>query len=64
MTGSLVFREQDAPGYRPGICTCIGLTGLILVVVGLLSVHMHRENQKADKGELVIEGLEGFRYTL
>ncbi|KAL3440625.1 phthalate transporter [Aspergillus insuetus] len=64
MTGSLVFREQDAPGYKPGICTCIGLTALILVVVGLLSIRMHWKNRKADRGELVIEGLEGFRYTL
>ncbi|KAL2802942.1 MFS general substrate transporter [Aspergillus granulosus] len=64
MTGSLVFREEDAPGYKPGICTCIGLTGLILVIVGLLSVRMHWKNRKADKGELIIEGLEGFRYTL
>jgi hypothetical protein len=64
MTGSLVFREQDAPNYRPGICTCIGLTGLILVFVGLLSVRMHLRNRRAERGEMVIEGLEGFRYTL
>ncbi|KAE8380242.1 MFS general substrate transporter [Aspergillus bertholletiae] len=64
MTGSLVFRSQDAPGYRPGISTCIGLTGFIIVLVGLLSLRMHLRNRKADRGELVIEGLEDFRYTL
>ncbi|KAI9926085.1 hypothetical protein MW887_004546 [Aspergillus wentii] len=40
MTGSLVFRSQDAPEYTPGICTCIGLTGLIVVLVGILSVRI------------------------
>ncbi|KAL2859905.1 MFS general substrate transporter [Aspergillus lucknowensis] len=64
MTGSLVYREEDSPRYTPGISTCIGLTVLIVVLVGLLSLRMHRRNRMADRGELVIEGLEGFRYTL
>ncbi|KAF7170329.1 hypothetical protein CNMCM5623_002773 [Aspergillus felis] len=64
MTGSLVFRAEDAPGYRPGILTCIGLTALSVVLVGLLSVRMHLENRRVDRGESVIGGLEGFKYTL
>lgn len=64
MTGSLVFRDQDAPQYVPGILTCIGLTGLSIVLVGVLSIRLHLRNRKAERGELVIGGLEGFRYTL
>ncbi|KAL5363301.1 major facilitator superfamily domain-containing protein [Aspergillus floccosus] len=64
MTGSLVFREQDAPTYQPGICTCIGLTGLIIVLVILLSIRLHSRNRRANRGEIVIGNLEGFRYTL
>ncbi|KAF9883376.1 hypothetical protein FE257_003543 [Aspergillus nanangensis] len=64
MTGSLVYREQDAPTYRPGICTCMGLTGLSIVLVALLSIRLRAKNRQADRGELVIGNLEGFRYTL
>ncbi|KAF7178923.1 hypothetical protein CNMCM7691_007747 [Aspergillus felis] len=64
MTGSLVFRAEDAPGYRPGILTCTGLTALSAVLVGLLSVRMHLKNRRVDRGESVIGGLEGFKYTL
>ncbi|RAL08057.1 MFS general substrate transporter [Aspergillus homomorphus CBS 101889] len=64
MTGSLVFRSQDAPNYRPGISTCIGLTGLSIVLVALLSLRLHYLNKKVDRGELVIGGLPGFKYTL
>lgn len=64
MTGSLVFRSQDAPSYHPGILTCIGLSGLVVVLTCLLSIRLHRQNQKVDRGELVLENLPGFKYTL
>lgn len=64
MTGSLVYRSQDAPKYRPGILVSIGLTCLSIVLVGLLSLRLHYLNKKVDKGELVIGGLRGFKYTL
>ncbi|RAH75478.1 MFS general substrate transporter [Aspergillus aculeatinus CBS 121060] len=64
MTGSLVYRSQDAPEYRPGILVSIGLTCLSIVLVGLLSLRLHYLNKKVDKGELVIGGLRGFKYTL
>ncbi|GFG26279.1 hypothetical protein IFM61606_06254 [Aspergillus udagawae] len=64
MTGSLVFRAEDAPGYRSGILTCIGLTALSVALVGLLSVRMQMKNRRVDRGASVIGGLEGFKYTL
>ncbi|KAJ5946677.1 MFS general substrate transporter [Penicillium verhagenii] len=63
MTGSLVFRSQDAPEYHPGILTCLGLSCLIIVLVALLSIRFYRANRKVDKGELLIGNLPGFKYT-
>ncbi|KAL6244200.1 hypothetical protein RBB50_009070 [Rhinocladiella similis] len=64
IAGSLIFRSQDAPHYRPGIYAALACNALIIVVVGLLSLQFHISNRKAAKGQKVIEGLEGFRYTL
>ncbi|KAJ5226890.1 MFS general substrate transporter [Penicillium citrinum] len=63
MTGSLVYRSQDAPSYHPGILTCTGLSGLIILLVVSLSIRFYYLNKKADRGEIVIAGLPGFRYT-
>ncbi|KAL4973678.1 major facilitator superfamily domain-containing protein [Aspergillus desertorum] len=51
IAGSLVFRSQDAPDYIPGIWAVIALYFWI-------------SNRKADRGEKIIEGSPGFRYTL
>jgi len=62
--GSLIFRSQDAPQYHPGLWGCIASQLVVIVVVGLLSIKFHLANKRADRGELIIEGIEGFRYTL
>jgi len=64
IAGSLVFRTQDAPAYRPGICAAIACQGLIIIVVTCLTAYFRRCNRKADKGEMIIEGQKGFRYTI
>lgn len=63
LTGSLVFRTQDAPGYHPGILTCVGLSASIIVVSCLLSIRFYILNQRVSRGDLVIGGLSGFKYT-
>lgn len=60
---SLVFRSQDAPAYRPGIYACITANCVIVVLVLLMMWKLMRDNQKQARGELVIEGEPGFRYT-
>lgn len=64
MAGSLVFRTQDAPLYRPGVYAAITCNSLLIIIVTLLSIHFRRCNKKADEGRMIIEGLEGFRYTI
>ncbi|KAG9233265.1 general substrate transporter [Amylocarpus encephaloides] len=62
--GSTVFRQQDSPEYGPGIMTAMIANGLVIVIVGLLSVKFHLANKRADNGGKIIEGQIGFRYTL
>ncbi|KAF2219522.1 major facilitator superfamily domain-containing protein [Elsinoe ampelina] len=62
--GSLVFRPQDAPRYLPGLWATMVASGLVLIMVGILTLFFKAQNAKADRGELNIEGSEeGFRYT-
>lgn len=60
---SLVFRQQDAPNYIPGLVAVMAANCLavVLAIVSLLVLKM--QNRRADKGEIIIEGLAEFRYT-
>jgi len=61
--GSLVFRSQDAPGYIPGLWACITSQLIVILIVAATDAWFYLQNKKADRGERLIEGLEGFRYT-
>ncbi|KAL2117468.1 hypothetical protein VTJ04DRAFT_7128 [Mycothermus thermophilus] len=69
IAGSLVFRNQDAPHYKPGLYACLATTGLTIIIVCLLSLEFKRQNGKADRGEKELEAESedtyepGFRYT-
>ncbi|KAL2194878.1 general substrate transporter [Corynascus similis CBS 632.67] len=69
IAGSLVFRDQDKPGYKPGLYACIATTLLSLLIIGALSLEFRRLNKKADRGEMELEcdaddNYEpGFRHT-
>jgi hypothetical protein len=63
--GSLVFRGQDSPGYRPGLWACIASQLIIIAIVACLTIKFTIDNKKAGRGELKIEGSEtGFTYTV
>ncbi|KIW30862.1 uncharacterized protein PV07_02555 [Cladophialophora immunda] len=61
---SNAFQQKDAPGYRPGLNTVIAVQALTVVIICKNFFVFSRTNRKADRGEIVIEGREGFRYTL
>ncbi|KAF3763071.1 hypothetical protein M406DRAFT_99558 [Cryphonectria parasitica EP155] len=66
--GSLVFREQDKPTYRPGLYACIACSLLNIVLVCVLTVYFRIENGRASRGEKELETDDedyqpGFRYT-
>ncbi|KAJ9645515.1 hypothetical protein H2204_001095 [Knufia peltigerae] len=61
---ALVFRQQDAPNYIPGMIATLLAIGLAAVVAPVSMFFFRRENRLADAGLKVLEGAEGFRYTL
>lgn len=62
--GGTVFRTQDAPDYFLGIVACMVSAGFIIILSLMLNLKFWRANKRAASGGKVIEGLEGFRYTL
>ncbi|KAK3701553.1 hypothetical protein LTR37_015407 [Vermiconidia calcicola] len=62
--GTLVFRSQDAPEYIPGLITCFLAAGTVIASVATTTTYMMIQNRKQAKGQIVIEGIQGFRYTL
>jgi sugar phosphate permease len=55
VAGGMVFRERDAPAYRPGLIACLSCSGLTIILVGLLTINSYYQNQKADRGEKELE---------
>ncbi|KAL9047073.1 MAG: hypothetical protein Q9214_000265 [Letrouitia sp. 1 TL-2023] len=64
IAGGLVFRSQDAPKYRPGIWAAIACNLLIIVIVGMETVYFLWANRRAKRVGKLVEGCEGFRYTI
>ncbi|KAH8812539.1 major facilitator superfamily domain-containing protein [Xylogone sp. PMI_703] len=58
-----VFQSKDAPNYRSGLWICIGFQIVYFVLVAKNFVIFYVQNRRADRGEIVIEGQPGFRYT-
>ncbi|KAI0115890.1 major facilitator superfamily domain-containing protein [Nemania sp. FL0031] len=68
IAGSLVFREQDKPEYKPGLWACIAVALMNIVIVGICTISYYIDNKKADRGEKELEAEDegfqpGFRYT-
>jgi MFS family permease len=64
IVGGTVFRTQDAPAYVPGIIACMIAAVMIIVIALLLDLKFWMANKRAAKGGKIIEGMQGFRYTL
>ena len=64
ITGSTIFRSQDAPQYLPGMWATIAMQMLYSIVTFCLSMHFKRQNRLAEEGKKpALEGVEGFRYA-
>ncbi|KAH0837116.1 hypothetical protein AYO21_04577 [Fonsecaea monophora] len=59
-----VFRSQDSPGYRPGVWVSIVFNIVYFLLVAKNIVYFSRQNRRVDRGEIVIMGQPGFKYTL
>ncbi|CAH0025579.1 unnamed protein product [Clonostachys rhizophaga] len=73
ISGSLVFRIQDGPQFRPGLWACIACSLASICLVLLLSLHFFIKNRQADRDNIILEDDEdsevikesraSFRYT-
>ncbi|KAG8956088.1 hypothetical protein FRC03_010968 [Tulasnella sp. 419] len=62
---SLVYRQKDAPNYRPGIIATIACQCFMILLLGACSLHFFLRNREVKKGSTKwIEGKEGFLFTL
>lgn len=64
IAGSVYFRAQDAPQYRPGLYASFTSLSICLIFTSFLALYFARENKKADREGKILEGVEGYRYTL
>lgn len=56
---SVSFRQQDAAnGYRPGLWTTVAAQLTICLVVAILMMYFKNQNNKAKRGEKILEGHE------
>ena len=52
-------REQDKPGYKPGLWACITGNLIILVIISITDIYFYFCNKKQARGELIIEPVPG-----
>jgi hypothetical protein len=60
---STTFMEHEAPLYRSGLWAVTGAQIFIIIGTVFMVWHYWRMNKRADRGEVVLEEMEGFRYT-
>ncbi|KAI1395408.1 putative MFS transporter [Hypoxylon fuscum] len=63
IAGSFIVRSQEAPHYLTAVWISIGSHILIIVIVVIFSAHFYFANSLAASGKILLEGVEGFRYT-
>lgn len=62
--GSLVFRQQDSPAYKPGLLACMLCNVFIILATCLFTVLFTKRNRDLDENGTVLEGKVGFRYAI
>lgn len=59
-----IFQAKDAPRYVPALVICICFQCITILLVTKNYFYFTYCNRKADRGEMIIQGQVGFRYTL
>ncbi|KAJ0418677.1 major facilitator superfamily domain-containing protein [Aspergillus carlsbadensis] len=61
---SSAFVASESPAYTTGVWVTFALSMTSIAMIGILDVYMWRKNKAAKAGGPLIEGREGFLYTL
>ncbi|KAI5460454.1 putative MFS transporter [Mariannaea sp. PMI_226] len=64
IAGSYIVKANEAPHYWTAVWVSIGSHILLILLVLAMSVHFTLANKLANSGKLILEDVEGFRYTL
>lgn len=63
IAGSFIVRSDEAPAYVTAVWVSIGSHVGIILLVGMFSAWFWLQNNRVKKGEVVLEGVRGFKYT-
>jgi hypothetical protein len=55
----LCCRQQDAPGYKPGLWACMTGSLIIIIIVAVTDIHFYFANKKQAQGLKIIEPVDG-----
>lgn len=58
----MFVQKESARGYPTGVWFTVGVNAGTFVLALLLSMFYRYQNRRADRGEVVLEGAEDFRY--
>ncbi|PPJ59811.1 hypothetical protein CBER1_04326 [Cercospora berteroae] len=61
--GSTIFRTQDAPTFYPGMWATIAMLLVHASITSVLSFYYKKQNERADREGIILEGVPGFRYA-
>ena len=63
IAGSFIVRQPEAPRYPTAVWVSIGSHILIVVLISAFTTHFYFSNKRQRAGKIVLEEIEGFRYT-
>lgn len=64
IAASLTFTQKQAPKYSLGVEVTLAFNVLCILICAIQHVVFRIQNNRADKGRVILEGHEGFRYQL
>jgi hypothetical protein len=64
IVGSTVYMGKEAPSYTTGLSITMALQACLLLSCAAVWLVNVRGNRKADNGEVVLNGVQGWRWTL
>lgn len=64
IAAALSFTQKEAPKYSTGVALTLGFNALTILICIIQHFTFRYQNARADKGKVVLEGDESFRYQL
>jgi hypothetical protein len=59
VSADAILRQEDKPGYKPGLWACMTGSLIIVVIVVVTDIYFYFCNKKQACGELIIEPVPG-----